>query len=140
MRILLLTSLLMIMFSSLSLGLGCYLTIEESGDYNPKAISEFAIPVISQYVEHLSPIPPSGISANACQYQLSISESRTALSITKKKKNMNAYGDSNQLGMNGVREAILRAIYRTKPERKSEICRVYSSFLVDCGSKLGVGP
>jgi len=132
---LLFTSLLLLTPVSLFAG-PCYLVIEDSGNYNPARISHFAISVMSQYIGKISPVPPAGISAKSCQYRLSVSETRESLTVAISGNDMNAFGDSNNPGFAGVQEAILRAIYRANPARKSDICTAYSTMIpFDCGQK-----
>jgi len=132
---LLFTSLLFLTPVSLFAG-SCYLVIEDSGNYNPTTINHFAISVMSQYIGKISPVPPAGISAKSCQYRLSVSETRESITVTISGKDMNAFGDSNNPGFAGVQEAILRAIYRANPARKSDICTAYSTMIpFDCGQK-----
>ncbi len=113
----------------------CYLSVEKSGDINPITISDFAIPLISQYVTKVNPIPLSGVRENDCVYRISLSESREEMSITVAGEKINAYGDSKYTGVKGVKEALLKAIYRARPNRMEEICKIYKSILTnDCGT------
>ena len=132
---LLFTSLLLLTPVSLFAG-PCYLVIEDSGNYNPTTINHFAISVMSQYIGKISPVPPAGISSKSCQYSLSVSETRESITVMISGKDMNAYGDSKITGITGVQQAILRAIYRANPARKSDICTAYSTMIpFDCGQK-----
>ena len=132
---LLLTSLLLLTPVSLFAG-PCYLVIEDPGNYNHTTINNFAISVMSKYIGKISPIPPAGIRAESCQYILLVSETTSSITVTISGKDMNAFGDSNNPGFAGVQEAILRAIYRANPARKSDICTAYSTMIpFDCGQK-----
>ena len=131
---LLFTSLLLLIPVSLFAG-PCYLVIEDSENYNPTKINNFAISVKSKYIG-VSPIPPAGISAKSCKYRLSVTESIESITVAISGNDMNAFGDSNNPGFAGVQEAILRAIYRANPARKSDICTAYSTMIpFDCGQK-----
>ena len=132
---LLFTSLLLLTPVSLFAG-PCYLVIEDPGNYNHTTINNFAISVMSKYIGKISPIPPAGIRAESCQYILLVSETTSSITVTISGKDMNAFGDSNNPGFAGVQEAILRAIYRANPARKSDICTAYSTMIpFDCGQK-----
>jgi len=114
----------------------CYLVVERAANYNTQVIQNFAIPLISQYFEKVDPIPNSGISMKACQYVLSVSESRDQLSVTISGNRLNAYGNSKEPGISGVQQSLLRAIYRADIQKKDYICKAYGTIIKeDCGLK-----
>lgn len=114
----------------------CYLVLESAGDYNHQKVSSFATALISQYVKPVLPAPPEGVGSKECQYRVSISESREGISVSVSGENLNALGDSIKVGLEGVRHALLRAIYRAKPEKKESMCETYPTILSeDCGSE-----
>ena len=132
---LLFTSLLLLTPVSLFAG-PCYLVIEDPGNYNPTTFNNFAISVMSKYIRKISPIPLAGFSPKSCQYILKVSETRESITVSISGDDMNAIGDSNKTGITAVQQAILRAIYRANPTRKSDICTAYSTMIpFDCGLK-----
>ena len=100
---LLFTSLLLLTPVSLFAG-PCYLVIEDSENYNPTKINNFAISVKSKYIG-VSPIPPAGISAKSCKYRLSVTESIESITVAISGNDMNAFGDSNNPGFTGVQHS-----------------------------------
>ncbi len=115
----------------------CYLVVDKTGDYNPKTISDFAIPLVSAYIEKVIPVPRGGISTKKCQYEISLSESGEGITITLSGRNASAFGDAKRSGIGGVRQALLRAVYRAKPNKKREICSLYSTIIPeDCGTTI----
>ena len=132
---LLFTSLLLLTPVSLFAG-PCYLVIEDPGNYNPTTFNNFAISVMSKYIRKISPIPLAGFSPKSCHYILKVSETRESITVSISGDDMNAIGDSNKTGITAVQQAILRAIYRANPTRKSDICTAYSTMIpFDCGQK-----
>ena len=132
---LLFTSLLLLTPVSLFAG-PCYLVIEDPGNYNPTTFNNFAISVMSKYIMKISPIPLAGFSPKSCHYRLTVSETIESITVTISGDDMNAIGDSNKTGITAVQQAILRAIYRANPTRKSDICTAYSTMIpFDCGLK-----
>ncbi len=132
---LLFTSLLLLTPVSLFAG-PCYLVIEDPGNYNPTTFNNFAISVMSKYIREISPIPLAGFSPKSCHYILKVSETRESITVSISGDDMNAIGDSNKTGITAVQQAILRAIYRANPTRKSDICTAYSTMIPsDCGLK-----
>ena len=132
---LLFTSLLLLTPVSLFAG-PCYLVIEDPGNYNPTTFNNFAISVMSKYIRKISPIPLAGFSPKSCHYILKVSETRESITVSISGDDMNAIGDSNKTGITAVQQAILRAIYRANPTRKSDICTAYSTMIPsDCGLK-----
>lgn len=112
----------------------CYLVVEKSGDYNPTSISDYAIPLISRYIETVISPGYEGVGSRDCQYKISLSENIEGISIALGGRNAASFGDSKRSGMKGVKQALLRAIYRAAPHQKSEICDLYSSVIPeDCG-------
>ncbi|MBF0236669.1 MAG: hypothetical protein HQM12_03095 [SAR324 cluster bacterium] len=114
----------------------CYLNIEKAGNMNPQPLSELGISLISQFVEPLEATPMYGLGTGSCMYKLGINENANSMIITITGEKLNASGNSNLGNMEGAQQAILRAIYRGKPDKQVEICSAYKSILSDeCGNQ-----
>lgn len=129
------SSILFLFLSSFAHASTCYLVVDKPGDYNPITISDFAIPLVSQYIEPVEKPGFAGINVNDCQYKISLSETGSGISITLAGRNANSFGESEQSGMNGIKQSVLIAISRARPEKSKEICELYQSMIADfCGS------
>ncbi|MBU2512221.1 hypothetical protein KJ966_12855 [bacterium] len=116
----------------------CYLTVDNSGNLDTKAITQISLVQISQYFEPVNEIPPQGIGTNACTYNLSVSEISNGILVTIKGRAVSTYGDSKLRGFEGFQHALFRAIISAKPEAETEICGRHRNIMgTDCA---GVAP
>ncbi len=112
----------------------CYLVVEKSGDYNPETIANFTAPLISQYIEKIEYAPMFGVKPTDCQYNISLSETQDGFSVSILGRNASGLGDSEKSGIKGIKQSIIRAIYRARPNKKREICDLYGNMIPeDCG-------
>ncbi|MBU3916202.1 hypothetical protein KKA14_11770 [bacterium] len=111
----------------------CYLLVDNPGGLDSKAITQISIVQISQSYEPVNEIPIEGIGADACTYNLSISEISNGILVSIKGRKTSTYGDSKLRGFDGFRQALFRAIISDKPEQKDQICqRYYHLMSSDC--------
>ena len=96
---------------------------------DPSFLSEIAVSMISRYMLEVEAIPLSGISSNACIYNVLLKNTEASLILTLTGKDLNAIGESRKKNKDGVQEAILRALYNTFETKREEICNDYGSFL-----------
>ena len=96
---------------------------------DPSFLSEIAVSILSRYMLEVDAIPLSGISSNACIYNVLLKITENSLILTLTGKDLNAIGKSRKLNKDGVQEAILRALYNTFETKREEICNDYGSFL-----------
>jgi hypothetical protein len=74
----------------------CYVVVESSTDIDPSLLSNISISLISKFLRDVEQIPPSGISLDSCQYQISVSKNNETTFVTFKGEGLNSYGDSIQ--------------------------------------------
>ena len=96
---------------------------------DPSFLSEIAVSMISRYMMEVEPIPLSGISSDACIYNVLLKKTESSLILTLSGNNLNAVGESRKINKDGVQEAILRALYNTFETKREDICDDYGSFL-----------
>jgi hypothetical protein len=96
---------------------------------DPSFLSEIAVSMISRYMMEVEPIPLSGISSDACIYNVLLKITESSLIITLTGKDLNTIGESRKKNKDGVQEAILRALYNTFETKREDICNDYGSFL-----------
>ena len=66
---------------------------------------------------------------NECLYKVYPKKKDDSILITLSGKGMNAYGNSKMDGADGLQQAILRALYRSMKEKRSEICNDYYNYI-----------
>ena len=103
----------------------CYLVVTKSGIYNPQLISDFAVPLISRFIEKVEPVPQFGVKLDDCQYHVSLTGHENEISLSISGNKINVFGESNGSGIRAVKNAIIVAVLRAKPDKKNEICRIY---------------
>jgi len=111
----------------------CYLQIE--GRNLSKEISSLSQSFISQYVEHVQSIPIQGnkITQKHCIYKITVNQKNNNIIISISGRNLNSIGDSKLQGIDGIQQALLKALYRGNPNKISELCNNYSNFLeIEC--------
>ncbi|MCG8333251.1 MAG: hypothetical protein MJE63_01970 [Proteobacteria bacterium] len=100
----------------------CYLLVSESGNYSIRSISEFAIPLISQSITLVHPVPLYGIKTDDCVYRVSILESRQKITATIGSETFNATGETREAGLEGVKAALVNAVVSANPSATKSIC------------------
>lgn len=119
----------------------CYLTVENPGNLDTKAISQISLIQISQHFETVNEIPPEGIGNDACTYNLSVAEIANGILVTIKGRKVSTYGDSKLRGFDGFQQALFRAIISAKPEQRDPICRRYHALMgSDCSDVAAPAP
>ncbi len=101
----------------------CYLTVNTEGNYSPSMLISLSLPLISKYIEPVKEIPASGISLKKCIYGISLVETRSSLSFSLIGSNVNILGESKKKGVEGIRQALLRALLQNDPTIKEELCK-----------------
>ena len=96
---------------------------------DPFFISEIAVSMISRYMMDVKPIPLSGISSDACIYNVLLKKTENSLISTLNGEDLNAIGESRKKNKDGVKQSILRALYNTFETKREEICKDYGSLL-----------
>ena len=96
---------------------------------DPFFISEIAVSMISRYMMEVEPIPLSGISSDACIYNILLKKTKNSLILTLNGDDLNAIGESRKKNKNGVKQSILRALYNTFETKREQICKDYESLL-----------
>ena len=96
---------------------------------DPSFLSEISVSMISRYMMEVEAIPLSGISSDACIYNVLLKKTENSLILTLTGKNLNAIGESRKKNKDGVQEAILRALYKTFESKRDEICNDFGTFL-----------
>ena len=90
--------------------------------------------LLSEFIEPISSIPIEGLNLkkNHCFYEISSRKNngKTFVSISGRK--LNASGESTLGGIEGIQQALLEAIYRGKPEVRSDLCESYGDILRGC--------
>ena len=56
--------------------------------------SNISISLISEFLKEVEPLPPAGISMDACVYQIDAVKVKETTFVTFKGKNLNSFGDS----------------------------------------------
>ena len=96
---------------------------------DPFLISEIAVSMISRYMMEVKPIPLSGISSDACIYNVLLKNTESSLILTLNGDDLNAIGESRKKNKDGVKQSILRALYNTFETKREQICKDYGSLL-----------
>ena len=96
---------------------------------DPFFISEIAVSMISRYMMEVKPIPLSGISSDACIYNVLLKNTENSLILTLNGEDLNAIGESRKKNKDGVKQSILRALYDSFETKRGQICKDYGSLL-----------
>ena len=91
----------------------CYVVVESSEDFDPSLLSNISISLISKFLRNVERIPPSGVSSDSCQYQISVTKNNDTTFVTFKGEGLNSYGDSKLTGSDGFQQSILKSLYRS---------------------------
>ena len=111
----------------------CYVVVESSEDFDPSLLSNVSISLISKFLRDVENIPPSGVSSDSCQYQISVTKNNDTTFVTFKGEGLNSYGDSKLSGSDGFQQSILKSLYRSLKDKRDIICEDYGSMLEECG-------
>ena len=112
----------------------CYVVVDSSKDIDPSLLSNISISLISKFLRDVEQLPPSGISLDTCQYQISVSKNNDTTFVTFKGEGLNSYGDSKLSGSDGFQQSILKSLYRSLEDKRNLICQDYGTLLEECGS------
>ena len=110
----------------------CYVVVDSSKDIDPSLLSNISISLISKFVRDVEQLPPSGISLDSCQYQISVSKNNDTTFVTFKGEGLNSYGDSKLPGSDGFQQSILKSLYRSLENKRDIICQDYGTLLEEC--------
>ena len=101
---------------------GKFLKKMNQGPLDPILTSEIAISLITRYFREIIQIPPSGLSNDVCIYDLQVNNTEETMVTTITGEDLNAYGESNKTGVDGIKESILSALFRSLEDKRREIC------------------
>ncbi|MBT7811348.1 MAG: hypothetical protein HN550_08515, partial [Deltaproteobacteria bacterium] len=101
---------------------GQFLKKTDQGPLDPLLTSEIAISLISRYFAEVIALPPAGLSNDACIYDVQVNNAEDTMITTITGKNLNANGESKKTGVDGIKESILSALFRSLEDKRKEIC------------------
>ena len=110
----------------------CYVVVDSSKDIDPSLLSNISISLISKFLRDVEQIPPSGITSDSCQYQISVTKNNDTTFVTFKGEGLNSYGDSKLSGSDGFQQSILKSLYRSLKDKRDIICQDYGTLLEEC--------
>ena len=112
----------------------CYISVNSSDEFNQTLLSNISISIISQYFKEIKPFPPGGLSgSDNCIYDVTVSSEGGRTFVTLQGKDMNSFGDSNFVGIDGFQQSLLKSLYRSLSDKRKLICEGYGEYLVECG-------
>jgi len=113
----------------------CYVTAysKDSEEFDPTLLSDMSVSLISEFLKEVEPLPPAGISMDACVYQIGAVKVKETTFVTFKGKNLNSFGDSKLSGPDGFQESVLKALYRALKDKRKLICDAYGEYIEKCG-------
>ena len=80
----------------------CYINVKSPDEFNPTLLSNISMSIISQYFKEIRPIPPEGLSgSDSCIYDVTVSSEGGRTFVTLQGKEMNSFGDSDFVGIDG---------------------------------------
>ena len=104
----------------------CYISVNSSDEFNQTLLSNISISIISQYFKEIKPLPPSGLSgSDNCIYDVSVSKEGGKTFVTLLGKDMNSFGDSNFVGIDGFQQSLLKSLYRSLSDKRKLICEIW---------------
>ena len=90
----------------------CYISVNSPDELNQTLLSNISISIISQYFKEIKPLPPSGLSgSDNCIYDVSGSKEGGKTFVALLGKDMNSFGDSNFVGIDGFQQSLLKSLY-----------------------------
>jgi hypothetical protein len=112
----------------------CYISVSSSDEFNQTLLSNISISIISQYFKEIIPFPPSGLGgSDNCIYDVTVSSEGGRTFVTLQGKDMNSFGDSNFVGIDGFQQSLLKSLYRSLSDKRKLICEGYGEYLEECG-------
>ena len=112
----------------------CYISVNSSDEFNQTLLSNMSISIISQYFKEIKPFPPGGLSGtDNCIYDVTVSSEGGRTFVTLQGKDMNSFGDSNFVGIDGFQQSLLKSLYRSLSDKRKLICEGYGEYLEECG-------
>ena len=112
----------------------CYISVNSSDEFNQTLLSNISISIISQYFKEIKPFPPSGLGgSDNCIYDVTVSSEGGRTFVTLQGKDMNSFGDSNFVGIDGFQQSLLKSLYRSLSDKRKLICEGYGEYLEECG-------
>ena len=108
---------------------GKFLKKTDQGPLDPLLTSEIAISLISRYFAEVIPIPPAGLSNDACIYEVQVNNAEDTMITTITGEDLNTYGESKKTGVDGIKQSMLRALFRVLETKRKEICDQHGSVL-----------
>jgi len=94
----------------------------DQGPLDPILTSEIAISLMTRYFREVVQIPPAGLSNDACIYDVQVNNTEESMVTTINGEDLNAYGESKKKGVDGIKESILSALFRSLEDKRKEIC------------------
>ena len=92
----------------------CYISVNSSDEFNQTLLSNISISIISQYFKEIKSFPPSGLGgSDNCIYDVTVSSEGGRTFVTLQGKDMNLFGDSNFVGIDGFQQSLLKSLYRS---------------------------
>ena len=93
-----------------------------------------SISIISQYFKKIKPFPPGGLrGSDNCIYHVTVSSKGGGTFVTLKGKDMNSFGGSDFLGIDGFQQSLFKLLYRSLSDKRKLICEGYRTMLEECG-------
>ena len=112
----------------------CYISVNASDELNQTLLSNISISIISQYYKEIKPFPPGGLSGtDNCIYDVTVNSEGGRTFVTLHGKDMNSFGDSDFVGIDGFQQSLLKSLYRSLMDKRNLICEEYGEYLVECG-------
>ncbi len=111
----------------------CYVDADSSKEFDRTLLSNISVSLISEFLKEVEPLPPAGISMDACVYQISAVKRKDTTFITFTGKNLNSIGISKLSGPDGFHESLLKALYIALEDKRKLICDAYGEFIEKCG-------
>ena len=112
----------------------CYISVNSSDEFNQTLLSNISMSIISQYFKEVKPFPPSGLGgSDNCIYEMTVNSEGGRTFVTLQGKEMNSFGDSDFVGIDGFQQSLLKSLYRSLSDKRKLICEGYGEYLVECG-------
>ena len=121
--------LISLFLTQLAMAESCYLLIEKTGKFERTTIFEITSTLLAQFVEPVEEFPAGGVKKQDCLYKLSVLEDSNSLSIAISGRYVAGLGQADQIGISGLQQSILRALWGADAEIQSEMCVAYQSLL-----------
>ena len=113
----------------------CYVVVDSKTKLSSQLLSNISVSLISQFLKEVEMIPSSGISKNACLYEILVTKEEDTTFVVFKGKGLNSYGDSKLSGADGFQQSVLKSLHRALKDKRTLICEDYGEFLSkECSS------